>query len=194
MFIDITTITALATWAVAIGTILILYWQTRVSQQLNSANAVLTLRERFDAPRMRKARRLLSQRLLANRHEDITNLEVAAFFELIGALTRQRMLSLRLVWEAFGTWVSGYHYAMRHPVDLIERARTALDDPLIMHEFDWLKGRVSDLDRRMLGGAEKGEKADRAEARALLRREAELDLDEGSVDTSAAGMAIDNAS
>ena len=43
MGIDTTTLTAGAAWAVAIGTVVVLWWQVRVSQHLNSANAVMAL-------------------------------------------------------------------------------------------------------------------------------------------------------
>jgi len=175
--IDVTTVTAGAAWAVAIGTVALLWWQTRVTQHLNSANAVLTLRERFDSHAYRRRRKLLASRLLAGQHEDITNLEVAAFFELVGSLTHTRVLNRELVWEAFGTWICGYYIALRNPVDVIGRARTALKDPLVMHEFEWLFGLVQKIDRKKLGAEANLEEANREESASLLRREAQLDLD-----------------
>jgi hypothetical protein len=175
MAIDTTTLTAGAAWAVAIGTVAILWWQVRVSQHLNSANAVMTLRERFDSPAYRRRRRLLAEHLLAGRHDDITNLEVAAFFELVGSLTHARVLNPKLVWEAFGTWIGGYYVALRTPVDVIGRARVDSKDPLIMHEFEWLFGLVQRIDRKMLGSEVNLEDATRAEVASLLRREAELE-------------------
>ena len=175
MGIDTTTITAGAAWAVAIGTVALLWWQVRVAQHLNSANAVLALRERFDSPAYRRRRRLLAERLLAGRHDDINNLEVAAFFELVGSLTHLRVLNPELVWEAFGTWISGYYIALRQPVDVIGRARTSTKDPLIMHEFEWLFGLVQQIDRKKLGTEADLEEANREEAASLLRREAQLE-------------------
>ncbi|MFZ0831200.1 MAG: hypothetical protein WCB18_00890 [Thermoplasmata archaeon] len=175
--ISVVTITAAATWGLAVGTVVLLWWQTRVSQRLNSANAVLTLRERFDSPAFRRRRKGLADRLLAGRHDDITNLEVAAFFELIGSLTHARVLDRYLVWEAFGTWINGYYYALRNPVDVIGRARTALKDPLIMHEYEWLYGLVQQMDRKMMDAEADMAEATRDESTALLRREAELEPD-----------------
>lgn len=178
MDLNLTTITALATWAVAIGTIVLLWWQTHVAQRVNSANAVMDLRERFDAPRMRRARRLLSERLLAGKHEAISTLEVASFLELIGALTHRGVLDRDMVWEAFGTWITGYYYALRNPVDVIGRARTELKDPLIMHEFEWLYHRTRDMDHRHLRLTVPVSVEDEAEeSLVLLHREAELDVD-----------------
>jgi len=175
--ISVVTITAAATWGLAVGTVVLLWWQTRVSQRLNSANAVLTLRERFDSPAFRRRRKLLAERLLAGRHDDLTNLEVAAFFELIGSLAHARVLDRYLVWEAFGTWINGYYYALRNPVDVIGRARTALKDPLIMHEYEWLYGLVQQMDRKMMDAEADIDGATRDESTALLRREAELEPD-----------------
>lgn len=175
MAIDTTTLTAAAAWAVAIGTVVLLWWQVRVSQHLNSANAVLSLRERFDSPAYRRRRRVLAERLLAGSHDDINNLEVAAFFELVGSLTHSGVLKPELVWEAFGTWVSGYYRALRDPVDVIGRARTSTKDPLIMHEFEWLFGLVQRIDRKRLGAEADLEEANREESAALLRREAQLE-------------------
>ncbi len=155
----------------------LLWWQVRVAQRLNSANAVLSLRERFDSPALRRRRRVLAERLLAGRHDDITNLEVPAFFELIGSLTHARVLNRDLVWEAFGTWISGYYHALRSPVDVIGRARTALKDPLIMHEFEWVSGMVEQMDRKRIGQETDLEDATREESASLLRREADLDVD-----------------
>jgi len=175
MGVDPTTLTAAAAWAVALGTVVLLWWQVRVSQHLNSANAVLSLRERFDSPAYRRRRRLLAERLLSGRHDDVSNLEVAAFFELVGSLTHTRVLRRELVWEAFGTWISGYYTALRSPVDLIGRARTATKDPLIMHEFEWLFGLIQQIDRKRLGGGTDLEEANRVEAEMLLRRESQLE-------------------
>ena len=91
--LDTATWTALGTWALVIGTLALMYWQTRQAQELNSANSILTLRERFDAPRMRAARRHLATQLLRGEHEDITSVEVATFFVLVGTLAHGRVLS-----------------------------------------------------------------------------------------------------
>jgi len=175
MGIDSTTLTAAAAWAVALGTVILLWWQVRVAQHLNSANAVLSLRERFDSPAYRKRRKLLASRLLEGRHDDVNNLEIAAFFELIGSLTHSGVLRSELVWEAFGTWISGYYTALRSPVDLIGRARTSLQDPLIMHEFEWLYHLVEQIDRKRVGPGVNLDEANRVESSAMIRREAQLE-------------------
>ena len=174
--LDVATWTALGTWALVVGTLVLMYWQTRLATRLNSANAVITLRERFDSDRMLKARRDLSKHLIHGEHEEITNVEVATFFELIGALTHQRVLDEKLVWEAFGTWVSNYYWALRHPVDLIGRSRDELRDPLVFHEFEWLYGRIMQIDRRMVGHTPKPAGEPSFESREMLSIESEIEV------------------
>ncbi len=173
---DVATWTALGTWALVIGTLALMYWQTRQTQELNSANAILTLRERFDSPRMRKARRELSTHLVRGTHEDITSVEVATFFELVGALTHRRVLKLDLVWEAFGSWVANYYDALRHPIDLIGRSRADLKDPLVFHEFEWLYLRIAEVDRRMLGPTHSSIVANQEQNHSILASEMTLDV------------------
>lgn len=139
------------TWVLVVGTLLLMLWQTLQAQKLNSANAVMNLRERFDSPRMRASRRHVSDRLLNHAHQDISNLEVITFFELVGTLTHRKVLEADLVWEAFGGWVTSYYWALRNPADMIGDLRTTMNDPLIFHEFEWLSNRIVELDRRRLG-------------------------------------------
>ncbi len=167
--------TAFSTWALATGTLILLYWQTRQAQVLNSANAVMSLRDKFDSTRMRSVRRHLADRLLKQAHEDIASLEVVTFFELVGTLTHRRILDEDLVWEAFGSWITSYWWHLRHPADWILQLRDALGDPLVFHEFEWLYIRVIELDRKALDHvhATLGDPAE--EARRILSREALLE-------------------
>ena len=162
------------TWILVIGTLFLMYWQTRQNQHLNSANAVMTLRERFDGGRMRAVRRHLSDHLIRQAHEDIASMEVVTFFELVGTLTHRKVLDDDLVWEAFGTWVAAYYWALRHPVDLIGQLRTNLDDPLVFHEFEWLEQRLAEIDRKE-GGTPNPDHDPGEDALRILRREAALE-------------------
>lgn len=162
------------TWVLVIGTLFLMYWQTRQAQHLNSANAVMALRERFDGARMRAVRRHLADRLLKQAHQDIASMEVVTFFELVGTLTHRRVLDDDLVWEAFGTWVAAYYWALRNPVDLIGQTRTALEDPLVFHEFEWLHSRIQEIDVQHLGTPSAAQNAGE-DANRILRREAALE-------------------
>jgi hypothetical protein len=165
----------IGTWILVVGTLILMYWQTRTGQHLNSANVVMELRERFDSPRMRSARRHLSDRLLRQAHEDITSMEVITFFELVGTLTHRKILDDDLVWEAFGTWITSYYTALRGPVDLIAQTRSRLADPLVWHEFEWLYHRIDELDRRAVrrAGGAPGDPLE--ESRTILKGESLLE-------------------
>lgn len=173
---DPVTLSLLGTWVLVIGTLVLLYWQNTQARELNSATSVMSLRERFDAPQLRRARKHLASHLLHNQHEDITNLEVGAFFELVGTLTHRRVLDEDLIWEAFGNWITSYWWALRHPIDVIGRGRESFRDPLIFHEFEWLHGRVLAVNRHRTRSADPSEEEQANESRLLLKREAELDL------------------
>jgi hypothetical protein len=163
------------TWVLVVGTLLLMYWQTRQNQTLNSANAVMNLRERFDSARMRAARRHLSDRLLRQAHQDIASVEVVTFFELVGTLTHRKVLDDDLVWEAFGTWIEAYYVALRKPLDLVDQLRKSLADPLLYHEFEWLYDRVIELNRRALGPDAPPTKDPLEDARRVLTREIALE-------------------
>ncbi len=153
------------TWVLVVGTLILMYWQTRTSQRLNSANAVMSLRERFDSPHMRAARRHLAQRMRAQGTDDLSSAEVATFFELVGTLTHLGVLEPQLVWEAFGSWIVAYYWAVRHPVDHIAKIRSDLNDPLVFHEFEWLHQTVVSIDMNR-----EGQSATAVENEALARR------------------------
>ena len=163
------------TWVLVVGTLLLMLWQTIQAQKLNSANAVMNLQERFDSPRMRAARRHLSERILKQAHQDISNLEVITFFELVGTLTHRKVLEDDLVWEAFGGWVTAYYWALRDPVDMIGDLRKTMNDPLIFHEFEWLHSRVIAIDRRRLGPNVDAGPPAAEDARQFMTRESKLE-------------------
>jgi cbb3-type cytochrome oxidase subunit 3 len=176
--LDATTLALLGivgTWALVVGTLVLMYWQTRKSQRLNSANAIMALRERFDSSYMRKHRKALATALLQHTYEDIVNIEVGAFFELVGSLTHRDVLDEDLVWEAFGTWITAYFQAMRQPVDVLDRARRDLEDPLLLHDFEWLNQRMRELDQRMLGHRHTTLLLSDNEVRGVLQRDRNLE-------------------
>jgi hypothetical protein len=175
---DVALWATIATWTLAIGTLLVMYWQTRQAGQLHSADAVIDLRARFDAPRMRKVRKQTSEALLKGEVTDITNLEVLAFFELIGAQTKRKILDQEMVWEAFGGWVTSYYYAMRNPVDRIKQLRESNRDPLLLAKFEWLNDRIVALDRKALGRSYAASVEAVEDSGLYLRREAILEIEE----------------
>jgi hypothetical protein len=149
--LDITTwATIIGTWALVVGTLAFSYWQLRQAQRLHSSTTLLDLRERFFSPRMRQARKELSEWLLREvRGEEPEDWEVGIFFELMGALTRSGVLEKRMVWSAFGTWITAYHMAMLAPENLLTKWRVESNDPLIFGDFEWLAKQMLEYDRRL---------------------------------------------
>ena len=172
---DWTTWAALfGTWVLVVGTLLFAYWQLRQSQRLHSASTLLDLRERFYNPRMRAARRELSAWLLANpRGPEPENWEVGLFFQLLGSLTHSRALDRRLVWNAFGTWITAYWVFLTEPPDLIGQFRTESRDPTIFAEYEWLAREMMELDARATG-APPQQRTAHEEARVVLEGERAL--------------------
>jgi hypothetical protein len=175
--IDLLTLTALGTWVLVVGTLVLMYWQTRQAQLLNAANAVIALRDRYDSPQLRRARRALATTLLQEPSSAFPRAELLTFFELLGVMTHRKLLDRHLVWNAFGGWISSYYYGLTHPQDRIAAVRTRMGDPLAFAEFEWLHGVIHELDRKRLG-AEVATTIEAAEeARAILQHEAELPLE-----------------
>ncbi len=148
---DLTILALAGTWSLVIATIFLMWWQTRQAQRLHSANAVMALRERFDSPDFRAARRRTARYLLSDSTQGLPDLQVAAFFELMGALAHEDVLDRKLVWSAFGGWITGYLFALRHPIDRLAIAREATHDPLLFGEFEWLANFVITTDKKALG-------------------------------------------
>ena len=178
--VDLTSLTlwtAIATWGLATGTIVLLYWQTRQNARLNSANAVIGLRERFDSPRMRRARRQLAEEWSQDRITDLASIEVLTFFELVGAQTQRGILDHYMVWEAFGGWVTSYYWAMRHPRDRFGQFRDATHDPLAFFRLEWLNDRMLEIDQSELGTDHIAASEVEAYFQQFLARESKIDVD-----------------
>lgn len=152
--IDPVTLAALVgTWVLVVGTLAFAYWQLRQTQRLHSASTLLDLRERFFGPRMRQARRELSTWLLKpDRGDGMENWEASVFFELLGSLTHSGALNRRMVWNAFGTWISAYYVFLTEPTDMIASWRAESNDPLIFAEFEWLAKQMMMMDSGAVGG------------------------------------------
>jgi hypothetical protein len=139
------------TWVLVVGTLLLMWWQTRSDRHLNSANAILQMRDRFDSREMRRARAQFATWLLDPKG-DYPQLEVPRMFEMLGTLTRERVLEERMVWSGFGGYVSAYYTRLRQPVDYISQWRVSWRDPLIFGQFEWLYHRIQRIDRRVYDG------------------------------------------
>lgn len=166
--------TILGTWILVVGTLAFAYWQLRQAGRLHSASTILDLRERYYSARMRAARRELARWFLQNpRSDELDNYEVGVFFELMGHLTRTGVLERRMVWSAFGTWITAYYLFFTQPVNLLEQWRKESNDPLILGEFEWLARRMLEFEARFSPGTSPG-RTPLDEARDILENESRL--------------------
>ncbi len=149
---DFATLAALVgTWVLVVGTLVFAYWQTRQARRINSAQTILDLRGRFDTPAMRSARRQLAAELLAeDASKELENFDVYLFFQLVGSLAHERILDRKMVWNAFGNWVTAYYHFLTHPVDRITQWREEAHDPSILLEFEWLAKEMMRLNHIMV--------------------------------------------
>jgi hypothetical protein len=172
--LDLPTIaTIVGTWVLVVGTLAFAYWQLRQAQRLHSATTLLELRERFYSERLRQARRELSSWLLQSpRGPETENWEVGIFFELMGSLTHTGVLEKRMVWSAFGTWISAYYLYTVTPVDLVAQWRREANDPLIFAEFEWLAKEMMAFEGRLGPGNRSWATSDAA---TVLESETHLD-------------------
>ena len=173
LFDPLTLAIAGATWAVAVGTIVLMWWQMWQQRELNSAATILSLRDRYDNPQMRASRKRLSDDLLQSRAPHAADLEVVRFFELIGFLTHRRVLDSRMVWNAFGGWVTSYHHFLTHPTNRILEWRREFHDPMVFAEFEWLSREMDGLDARLSGPSSVTTRPE--DSRGVLRNEVALD-------------------
>jgi hypothetical protein len=171
---DLATWTAVVgTWVLVVGTLAFAYLQSRLTRRINSATTILDLRGKFEAPAMVAARRLLATELLAeDSAKEIENFDVYLFFQLVGALTHERILDRRMVWNAFGNFVTAYYYFLTHPVDRISLWRHEARDKTILSEFEWHAQEIMKLDRAMVRDPIGGETS-RDDAREVLGYESQ---------------------
>jgi hypothetical protein len=169
-FVNLAVWGLIGTWALVVGTLVLSWWQTRSARHLNSANAILQMRDRFDTKEMRRARAQFAAWLL-HPEGDYPQLEVPRMFEMIGTLTHEGVLEERMVWSGFGGYVTAYYTRLRTPVDYIDQWRTAWRDPLIFGQFEWLAGRIGRIDRKMYRSSKLEPLSVEEEANLVLRGE-----------------------
>jgi len=170
---DPTTLALVGTWVVVVGVLAVWFWQTRQARRLDSARALLELKDRFDGLKMRTARKALAHDLLDRSISEVTTVDVPVFFELIGALTHRGALDESLVWSVFGGWITNYYYALSHPTDYIGRSRESFGDASLFAEFEWLNGRMLRLDARHRAAATTARATE--ESQEILRHELGLE-------------------
>jgi len=123
--------TALGTWLLVVGTLLAVFWQAKQQGRINSASTVMILHDRFESSVMRSYRKQLASAIISKSPIEQKDDHVLVFFETLGMLTHQRILSEDMVWNEFSWEVVRYYAAMR---DQIIRLRNASHDRTLYSE------------------------------------------------------------
>jgi hypothetical protein len=142
---------ALATWILAAGTLAAAYWQAKQQRRINSANMVMMLHDRFESTVMKSQRKQLATAIAARKQVEQKDDEILVFFETIGLLTHQHVLSEDMVWNEFIWEIVRYYSALTKPYDNIANLREASHDKTLYSEFEWLFNRLIDLDCKKRG-------------------------------------------
>lgn len=160
----------IGTWVLVVGTLILMWWQTRSARHLNSANAIMEMRDRWDSKEMRRARAQFAAWLL-NPEGDFPHLEIPRLFEILGSLTHEGVIEERMVWSGLGGYVTAYYTRLRAPTDFIAQWRKSWRDELIFGQFEWLYHRIEKVNARMYRGAIVPPLAPGEEAELILRGE-----------------------
>jgi hypothetical protein len=139
-------ITAIATCVLVIGTLVAVHWQVQAQREANAVAVLLHLIETWDGEHMRKNRENLKVHLQSKSPVGAIKVgklmtPVANYFELVGFLTRRRVLDEEMVWSAFSYYAVLYFAALKPRID-DERKH----DPTLYTDFEWLHEKIQ---RRM---------------------------------------------
>lgn len=143
---DSTTWTAFGTWLLVIGTLVAVQWQVWQQRQINSANNVVILHDRFGSRIMQTCRKELSEFLLKKGDLQQKNDDVLVFFETMGLLTRKGVLDKEMVWSEFCWEVVRYYLALTEPKNQIKRLRDEAKDYTLYGDFEWLYNELLKID------------------------------------------------
>lgn len=152
---------AWASVAVAIFGLGSIFYQMRKQRQLNSANLLLALESKFGEASMLTARRQFAELVKNNLHSIDNALTgyhpIVSFYDMLGSLVNRGVLDERLIWYRFG-WriIRGWLSIAMHPTQssetlpapasLIDRMRSAEQEPRIYEMFEWIGNRFVKLD------------------------------------------------
>lgn len=134
--------TTLITLLGIIAALLGIWWQSKRTWRLNSANLVTQLDDRFNSGEWRRYRahcaRLLLEHLDDSRDLNLSeSFPVLGFFEHIGYLARTKVVDRRMLWNKFGWFVVGYYLAITSRKDAIKHIRRADRDHTLWVEVEW---------------------------------------------------------
>jgi hypothetical protein len=129
---------AVGTWVLVLCTLAAVGWQVRAQRKANAVTFLIQLTEAWDSERMRKNRENVSHHLGAK--SPVAPIKVgklmapvANFFELVGLLTRRRVLDREMVWSTFSYYAVLYFAALKKRIEDERRA-----DQTLYTDFEWL--------------------------------------------------------
>ena len=145
---DSTTWTAFGTWLLVIGTLVAVQWQVWQQRQINSANNVIILHDRFESKILQNCRKKLSQLLLRKGDLQQEDDDVLVFFETMGLLTRKGILEKEMVWNEFCWEIVRYYLALTEPKNQIATLRANASDHTLYENFEWLYKELLEIDAK----------------------------------------------
>ena len=141
---DYVAFTAWGTWALVVGTLFAIAWQTRNSKKLMTTELFLKMEDRYDSPRMREARKRLARALLEGKgYADIKEEDVLRFFEVLGSMLRLGLLDKHILWVRFFNaagilWSACEGYVVE--------CRKRLKDETLWEEFEYLHSELQEVE------------------------------------------------
>lgn len=142
-------VTAIGTWALAVGTVLMVWLQLKFMRRSLSADVFARLTEKWDSTSMRKRRKHLAQALLTKRPEEVESRlveDVINFFEDLGTMLRNKYLETETIWHAFSTSIRLYWAGCgeKYVTDMRDR----FSDPTFYTEFEFLAKKMDSKEAR----------------------------------------------
>lgn len=158
-------VTAIATIAIAMGSIFAVTSQNNQSRIALGVDLVLRLDDRFNSAQFRQLRRNAASSLL--KKSSAPPDEVLDFFETIGMLVRRGVLDEEVVWHTFFYWVNGYWYAAH---DYIK----SKNDPTFYEDMRYLHERLVALEKHKYNSPESEIQPSEPELKDFLIEESNL--------------------
>lgn len=135
--IDFNSITASAAAIAAVASLIALiltYFQLKQFRFAHGVDLIFELEDRFDAPEMMKARKVVAKAL--QKRTSVQEMDtVLDFFETLGILVRRHAVDKELAWNSFSYWVLRYAVFTRDHIDARRRAES---DNTYWEEFEFL--------------------------------------------------------
>jgi hypothetical protein len=166
--------TALATWALVVGTLLAVWWQAKEQRVIHAYDLAMKLSERFNSTEMRKYRKELATMLSNNalpKEPNESSQQVLEFFDSVGLLVQKRVLDKVVAWNEFGFVVLRYHGAL---ADRLVWVRERFKDETIHSEFDNLFDKLLEIERKKRSKPREQARPTKSDVEAFIKQEEAL--------------------